>query len=288
MPRLFYFTPYDRAGLGIAYNQHASLLPEDNDWAVFMDYDAMVWCSQDIDGQLQEAIRDHPEYQVFTGMTNRLCLRCQQQIQDVPGLRDERDLVKLKKMADYRARAYRGRIKPIRGFFAGFFFAFPKRIWKRFPFPDTGSQRGKILGIDSAWSRALKAGGIRVGLLEGIMVTHFYRLDTGEGNISHLNDPTHNQRIPEVWRKPVSPADEPKDYLSPAPSKRWYLNPAIHPPGGYTFTDSDAVTHIGRNFNDLVVKLAAYRNRIGKPAGNPHDEIMAYYVRRFPRCCIQR
>lgn len=303
MPRLYFFTPYSREGLGEAYNLHASLLPKDDDWAVFMDFDAMFWVSQDLEGQLQEAIRDHPEYQVFTSMTTRLCVRCQQQVQQA-GIRDERDLVKLKQFADYCARVYRGRIKTCRGFFAGYFFAFPKRLWKKYPFPTVGSQRGKILGIDSAWSRTLSANGVRVGVMEGIVATHFYRLDTGEQNISHLNDPTHNQKLPHrnpIGPQPASPADMPgplptsrmlaaipREYLNPVQKPRWYLNPSLRPPGGFKFTDKDGLSHFSATFNGLVLTLANYRKRIGEPIGNPHEEIMAYYVRKFPRMCILR
>jgi len=287
MPRFFYFTPYSPDGLGEAYNQHAALLPGDDDWAVFMDFDAMVFCSQSIESQLQDAIRDYPEYQVFTAMTNRLCARCQQQIQNSPGIREEKNLVNLKKIADARARSYRNRVTPIRGFFAGFFFAFSKKIWKKFPFPTTGSQHGKILGIDSAWSRTLKAGGVKVGLMEGIMVTHFYRLDTGEQDVSHLNDPSHNRRVAEYWKgQRVAQPAAPAEYLNPA--KQWYLNPGIRPPGGYRYVDRDGITHFGTSFNDLLRVVAAYRQRIGQPLGNVRAEIMDYYVKRYPRCCIYR
>jgi hypothetical protein len=296
MPRLYYFTPYDRAGLGVAYNQYASLLPNDDDWAVFMDYDAMVWCSQDIEGQLQDAIRDFPQYQVFTVMTNRLCVRCQQQISDRAGLRDERDLVKLKQEADYRARVFRGRVDKVRGFFAGFFFAFPKRIWKQYPFPEIGSQAGKILGVDSAWSRTLKQNGIQVGLLQGIMVTHFYRLDTGEQDVSHLNDPGHNQRLRDGWaayhsrpkigqrKVGIAPVETPIEVKG----RTVILNGALRPPGGYKFRDEDGVTHIGVDFKHLVKTLTDYRNRIGKPLGMPEREIMAQFYERYPQYCIVR
>lgn len=293
MPRLFYFTPYSRAGLGAAYNLHASLLPDDNDWAVFSDLDAMLWCSQDIEGQLQEAIRDHPEFQVFSAMTTRLCVKCQQQAQQ-SGIRDERDLVKLKAYADYCARVYRGRIKPCRGFFAGFFFAFPKRIWKKYPFPEIGSQKGKVLGIDSAWSRTLKGAGVRVGIMEGIVVPHFYRMDTGEQNVSHLNDPTHNQKLPSGWERNkveferYRRSSAPLEYLNPNAKPRWYLNPAIRPPGGYKFVDRDGISHFAADFNRLVKTVTDYRARVGQALGNPHEEIMAYYVKRYPRCCILR
>jgi hypothetical protein len=299
MPNLYYFCPMDSRGLGFAYNKHAALLPNDSDWAVFTDLDALLFCSQDIEGQLQEAIRDHPEFQVFTSMTTRLCAKCQQQVQ-TPGIREETNLVKLKEYADHCAKTYRGRIKVCRGFFAGFFFAFPKRIWKRFPFPETGSQAGRVLGIDSAWSRTLKAGGVRVGVMEGIVSIHFYRLDTGEGNISHLSDPTHNQKLRNPWDRTAG-MDLPRHNYrrrieiasatgnpSISPGQTVILNPAIKPPGGYKYQDSDGMVHFATDFPKLVKTLTDYRRRIGRDIGLPEKEIMDYFFKKYPRCCIVR
>src|SRR5208282_5375453 len=100
---------------------------------------------------------------------------------------------------DFRFNRFRGKIEPIRGFFAGYFMAVRKSTWKKYPFPLVGSQGGRFLGIDSTWARTLREGRVKVGMLWGLMVVHFYRLDKGETDLTHLNDPGHNQKIPNHW-----------------------------------------------------------------------------------------
>lgn len=296
MPRIFYFTPYHKDGLGKAYNEHCAIVPEDDDWIVLQDMDIMLFGSQKVGEQLELAIASFPQYQVLTCWTTRLCARCQQQIRS-PGIREERDMVKLKQAVDFCAKTYVNKIVPINGFFAGYFVAFPKKLWKRFPFPEVGSQGGKILGIDSAWSRTLRQHGIRVGMMQGLLAVHFYRLDTGEANVSHLNDPTHNLKIGDRWpqgraiiagvykvlpfKNPMVVSDAPKT-SGPLPSHA-RLNPGLHIPGGTRFRDADGLWHYAEDLEKLVVVVRDYRARIGRPPGEPEQEILKQLYERYPR-----
>lgn len=288
--RIFYFTPYDTAGLGVAYNRHCELVPNDDDWICIQDIDVMFFSSQQMGEQIEEAIKANPGMQAFTCMTTRLCARCQQQIQDLRWVREERDIVKLKQEADRRARIYRGQIEPVRGFFAGFFMVFQKKLWKRFPFPTVGSQGGKFLGVDSQWARTLRDHRIQVGMMKGLVAVHFYRLDTGETNISHLPDPTHNQKVVNVWDRPlrlgVAAPESEYPQVIPGPPVRIILNPSIRPPGGYRFRDGDGVTHTSTSLERLVSTVAAYRKRISRDPGSPEAEIVQQIYDRYPRCCI--
>lgn len=284
---IYYFTPYHPDGLGKAYNTHCALVPNDDDWICLQDIDVMFFSSQQLGQQIQEAINANPKIQVFTCMTNRLCARCQQQIQDVKGLREQRDLVLLKKEADRRAALFRGKIEPVRGFFAGFFMVFQKKLWRQFPFPEVGSQGGKFLGIDSSWAKMLRDARIQVGMMHGLMAAHFYRLDTGETVITHLNDEGHNVKIPHFWQKQII-GSSPPGYLGPirGGATTITLNPSIRPPGGYRFRDSDGLVHTGTSPERLVAVIRAYRKRVGKIPGDPEKEMIAQIYARFPRCCI--
>lgn len=250
MPRVFYFTPYHSAGIGVAYNEHCALVPNEDDWVCIMDSDIMFFSSQRMGDQIEEMIESHPEYSVFTCVTNRMCVGCEQQI---PGpIRQEKNLVKLKEEADRRTARYRGRVMPVRGFFAGYFILFQKRVWTHLPFPLIGSQGGRILGVDSAWCHKVHSEGYKVGLMLGLMATHFYRLDKGEGDLSHLGDKTHNTKLRHVWTPANEPVEAvPSAFQAPQPadlsSRRPLhirLNPNLKPPGGYRLIDADGLEHV--------------------------------------------
>ena len=308
-PRIFFFTPYSERGLGVAYNEHAALLPDDDSWGVFTDIDVMFFSTQQLGQQIAEVIVKYPDYKVFTCVTNRMCARCQQQIQE-KGIREERDLVKLKQQADLRTVRYRGKVDPVLGFFAGYFIVFQKSLWKKHPFPNAGSQGGTFLGIDTAWSYALRSARVKVGIMHGLMATHFFRLDKGEADLSHLNDPTHNnnplgpngrralrnqnnllgprgrfwvdKQQPLMPLVPDSNQNNREVYVSSLK-----LNPNIRPPCGYKFRDADGVLHYGNNAEQLVEIISKYRARIGRAAGNPLQEFISQVYARYPQCCIK-
>ena len=299
-PRIFFFTPYDERGLGVAYNSHAALLPDDDAWGVFTDIDVMFFSNQLLGQQVAEVIVNNPTYQVFTCVTNRMCARCQQQIQD-RAVREERDLVKLKRQADFQFSKYRGKVELIRGFFAGYFIVFQKKLWRKHPFPNVGSQGGRFLGVDTAWSRTLRESGVKVGLMWGLMATHFFRLDKGETDLTHLNDPTHDKndlgpRGRIAWRGaalalggryivPLVP--DPKFQSKPVYIPMIKLNPDIRPPCGYKFRDADGIIHFADSTVKLVETIKKYRVRVGRPPGDPLAEFTMQVYGRFPQCCLK-
>jgi hypothetical protein len=295
-PRIYYFVPYHPAGLGRAYNECCELVQNPDDWICLMDSDIMFFSSQRFGDQLSQAIAAHPEYSVFTCVTNRMC--GVQQMRE-PGIHGERDLVRLKRAADERMRKFRGQIENVPGFFAGYFMAFPKKLWTKFPFPEIGSQGGKILGIDSAWSHTLSREGIRVGCLKGLMAVHFYRLDKGEGNIEHLPDKGHNPGQPHEWSPKhylakhtpqfPPPTVRQKEVVKSDPTKnlRVALNPNIKPPCGYKFTDEDGLEHVSTSTEKLVANIAAHRARLNKPPGNPLKEFTEQVYARWPQVCYR-
>jgi hypothetical protein len=273
--------PYHPAGLGRAYNDHCSIVPNEDDWICITDTDVMFFSSQKLGEQIADAIERNPEYQVFTCPTNRICNGCEQQLR-VPGIRDARDLVALKREADRQMSLHRGVVTPVRGFFAGYFLLFRKSVWKQIPFPDVGSQGGSILGIDSTWAKRIHTEGIQVGLIRGLVATHFYRLDKGEGDLSHLSDPGHNSNQPHEWM----PGPAPVALGAAATPRRVVLNENLIPPGGFWMLDEDNIRHESHSAAQLCKTLAAHRARLGRPPGNPLQELTEQIYARHPRCCL--
>ena len=191
---IYYFTPYDSRGLGFAYNSHCELVPRDTDWICLMDLDVMHFSSQRLGDVLEETIKlHHPRFAAFTTTTNRAFKSSQQQLK---GIREERDLLKLKKRADHQMRARQGRVEELKTAINGHFMLFPKSLWKCYPFATRGGSSNhpghRFLGIDTDWRNRLYKAGLRIGVIHQIMSVHYYRLD-GSAPIavtpSSLSDP---------------------------------------------------------------------------------------------------
>ncbi|MEK6881617.1 MAG: hypothetical protein AABY22_18495, partial [Nanoarchaeota archaeon] len=58
---------------------------------------------------------------------------------------------------------------------AGFMFIVQKKIWKHIKFPETG----KILSVDKIFMQGIIDAGLKIMLMEGVYVLHYYRLLEG-------------------------------------------------------------------------------------------------------------
>lgn len=186
---IYYFKPYDPRGLGYAYNSHCRLVPNDDDWICLMDIDTMFFSSQRIGDQLQEVVRDfYPKFSAFTCVASRAFPESQQQ---VPAVREETNLLELKRCADWCAQNRRGKVELLETSLNGHMMFFPKKLWNEFPFV-TKSTAAKlhpghtILGIDTDWKNRIVAAGHKIGCIYGLMAVHFYRLDDKHELVRHL------------------------------------------------------------------------------------------------------
>ena len=185
---IYYFKPYDTRGLGYAYNSHCALVPKDDDWICLMDMDTMYFSSQCI-GELLEGIiaRHAANYAAFTSVTNRAY---RESCQQLPKIRDERDLVKLKVAADQQLWKGRHQVTDLTTPLNGQFLLFQKKVWNEFPFAAKGGSKKAlghhILGIDTDWRDRLYAAGKKIGVIRSLMATHYYRLDDAQEMVGHL------------------------------------------------------------------------------------------------------
>lgn len=196
---IYYFKPYDTRGLGVAYNRHCELVPNDTDWICLLDIDTMFFSSQRIQEELEKVIAGfHPKFAAFTCVTNRAFRRSQQQLQHI---REEQNLVALKRRADWQIKNRQGRVEVLRTPLNGQFLFFPKSLWRAFPFSEVGGSKAspghRILGIDTDWRDRLYAAGLRIGLIHALMAVHFYRMDDPREMVGHLPGGT-------AWWKTVS------------------------------------------------------------------------------------
>lgn len=52
------------------------------------------------------------------------------------------------------------------------------------------------------------------------------------------------------------------------------------------FTDSDGMVHRARDWQELILKVTAYRSRNGFPPGNPEQEIFSQICGNYPKRCV--
>lgn len=63
------------------------------------------------------------------------------------------------------------------------------------------------------------------------------------------------------------------------------LNVNIHPKSGYLFEDTDGARIFGQTWPGVFSRVRAYRERCGRPVGNPEEEVVAQACAREPILC---
>jgi glycosyltransferase involved in cell wall biosynthesis len=172
-PMIYNFIAYatDSEGggkdLGAAYNRYMNLLPNDNDWACFIDHDAM-WTTQDWFKRLGEIIAANPAYGLLTACTNRVG----NNEQKIATVDISSDMLFHRKIGS-RLQIQEGlKIKDVTDThrISGVVMLVKKSVWKA-----AGGFKGGFLGVDNDFhSRVVKAGS-KVGVMRGIYVYHWYR-----------------------------------------------------------------------------------------------------------------
>lgn len=176
---LYTFVAFDPdMNLGRAYNRSMELLPDDA-WACFLDHDAMFttpyWHEQ-----ILRAIENYPEAGVFTAYTNRVGNEAQV-IHAVE--RNDHDVVLHRQVGDllFRAHEWRSADITMGDLLSGVLMVLSKRAWKR-----VGGFRDGFLGIDNQLHLDMRRIGLRVYLMLGLYVYHWYRGEGGEAHLKHL------------------------------------------------------------------------------------------------------
>jgi hypothetical protein len=178
MSKTYHFTPFDNRGLGHAYNAACAIVPNADDRIILMDADVMMlpgtW------GQhVEDAIDRHPAYDAYVCMATRTWAVGSQQLRLPDGIREERDLGRLAEVVTTLAATRYAEVIPWpdKRQPSGFFMALRKSVWTETPFPLLGVQGLPRIGIETAWFRAIRAKGRKVGVMTGLAAIHFYRMD---------------------------------------------------------------------------------------------------------------
>jgi GT2 family glycosyltransferase len=177
---IHYLTPYSlEKDLGKAYNQAASLITNQEDWLCLLDADT-AFLSPDFGHQIQEIISLNPDVGLLTCVTNRIG-NLDQAYNGI--ISEETDILKHRQIALDLAKSKRHRVKKIPNPISGHLMLLKKATWDIIG----GAPEGRgILSIDNTISNRVVRNGFDILLMEGVYLFHFYRLDTGRHNKSHL------------------------------------------------------------------------------------------------------
>lgn len=174
---IYTFIAYDDdKDLGRAYNESMSLL-NDEDWAVFIDHDAMFvqpyWYYT-----VKEAIEGNPDVGFFTCLTNRIgCPWMRLGGIDVNNhdIHYHRQIGK--QLTERETEVVDVTNQSVR--LSGVVMICQKKVW------DTiGGAKSGFLSVDNDLHDKCAKNGIKVGLISNLYAYHWYR---GDGDRSHLS-----------------------------------------------------------------------------------------------------
>lgn len=173
--------------LAAAYNADVERIPNDDDWCVFLDHDAMLLQPEWM--KLLVLYKDkYPECRMFTCVTNRAGGSSPQRV--VP-----KEFQYNNDISWHRYKAsdiwVQNRLNvnnfsiPKPHHFSGVLMFFKKSLWKEIGGFRHWNHHSKILGVDSAWHEDIFKAKEKLYIMEGFYVYHWYR-GGREKEISHL------------------------------------------------------------------------------------------------------
>lgn len=174
--------------IGCAYNQFMKLLPTDDDWACFVDHDAM-FTTENYTQQMLDIIKRNPKYGAFGARTNRVGYSWQLLGNiDV----DNHDISYHRKIGCHLQKKYYSQLSPGATIdipnaqpsrysgnmineprFSGTLILIKKSTWKKIK----GFKTKGFLEVDDDFRERLFKHKIKFGIMDGVYLYHWYRAD---------------------------------------------------------------------------------------------------------------
>lgn len=152
------------------YNHYASLVQNEEDWLCFIDRDCM-FLADDYGHQLEEIIAIHPNVGMFTSITNRVGQKkqCHNGV-----ISNDPNLLNHRKITLELSKTKRHVVSPIPNPISGHLMLIKKKTWNSIG--GAPENRG-ILSVDNTISNRVVRKGYSLMLMEGVYVTHYYRME---------------------------------------------------------------------------------------------------------------
>jgi len=171
IPMIYNFVAYaqgNKENLGATYNKYMELIGDD-DWACFLDHDAM-FTTEDWFRQLGNIIAENPTYGLLTACTNRIG----NPEQKIASLTDTHDIMYHRQIGKQLQQQCGNEIKDVTDThcISGVVMIVSKATWKK-----AGGFKNGFLGVDNDFHQRVKKAGIKIGVAKGLYVYHYYRAD---------------------------------------------------------------------------------------------------------------
>lgn len=187
---IYFFTPYSfEKKLFEAYDTYMNLLPSDDDWACFLDGDTCFF-ENDFGHQIKRYTEKFPGAGILTSYSSRSAYQFM-----VPKdtLQDSDSITYHRKRSQEILKKYDGLVKVIDDHIAGHLMCIRKKTWKIIR---TKLQKvvdgANLLGVDTQISNLVRSYGMKILLMRGLYLFHYYRLVEGKKYKDHLMDNTLN------------------------------------------------------------------------------------------------
>jgi len=174
---IYFFTPYDfDKRMYDAWNQYMSLI-DTNDWAVMMDGDTLLF-DADFGHRVKGYIDKYPDTGLFTAWASRSGTSYMMADRKMSGVKD---LVIHKTFAERLWKANEYTVQEMDKKVIGHFLCMKKKTWLQIRDEvDAKTKEHKILSVDDEISRAILKAGLKIRLMKGIYVLHYYRMKEGD------------------------------------------------------------------------------------------------------------
>jgi len=178
---IYYSTPYSlEKDIGKSYNRIMATLPIADDWACILDGDAMFTTNR-FGHHIQEVVDTYPQYDLLTCMTNRVA-NSQQRVGG-SAVWSDNNMATHREVGQARWDELGSQVADITNEtpLSGVMIMSTRKGWEKVG----GFPEGSMLGIDNAIHKDYANAGLKVGLMTGVYVMHWYR-GGDKSNIKHL------------------------------------------------------------------------------------------------------
>ena len=176
---IWFFTPYSfEKRMFEAWDKYMGLVPDPEDWVCMMDGD-ILFLLADFGHQLQEYIDLYPGAGMFTCYASRAHRKAF--IPKGTNIKEASILYHHSK-AEKMRKDFQGKVKVIPEESLGHLLMMKKGIWLKIR--DRVAElcaKQKILGVDVRISRAVREQEMKILLMRGVYVLHFFRMKYGTG-----------------------------------------------------------------------------------------------------------
>ena len=178
-----FFTPYDLGGhLVNAYDRAIMSLESEEDWAVLMDGDTLIF-DRDFGSVIAEYIKQWPDAGLFTCYASR----CHYKYQTLSGVDANNDSLIYHRMKAEVVSKRRYQVTELRNPIAGHLMVIRKGVWMRIRKEVLAKTvNHKALGVDTNISWELFKIKKPIFLMEGLYILHYLRFMEGQQNTTGL------------------------------------------------------------------------------------------------------